>query len=354
MEKIPVDLGAHSYDIYIGEALLCQTPALLSRIYSGKRLAVVTDSNVYSLYGKILGAALEQSGYEVLFVRLPPGEQSKSLEQLNFIYSRLLQGGISRSDMLLALGGGVIGDIAGFASATYMRGIPYVQLPTSLLAQIDSSIGGKTAVNLEAGKNLAGCFYQPRAVYIDPSLLQTLPQEEYRNGLGEIIKYGAIKSAGLLDRILATRSFEELQQMIPSVIGDCCTIKKELVQQDELDQGDRQLLNFGHTLGHAIESYFEYKGYKHGEAVALGMLQITKNSEAMGLTLAGAYGKLLEAVKLCGLPFVLPSLDADRILELAGHDKKSQEALLKLILLKEPGSAFIHPIPKNRLNQFIL
>ncbi len=354
MNTIHVALQAHSYNIYIQDNLLPQVATLLPQVYAGKKIAVITDSHVCGLYGETLKDALQQAGYEAHFIQLPAGEQSKSLEQLNFVYSSLVQAGLSRSGLILALGGGVIGDIAGFAAATYMRGVPYVQIPTSLIAQIDSSIGGKTAINLEAGKNLAGCFYQPKAVYIDPLLLETLPLKEYQNGLGEVIKYGAIQNSTLLDRLQNTRSPEEMRQMMPSLIADCCTIKKELVQQDELDKGERQLLNFGHTLGHAIESYFEYTGYKHGEAVALGMLQITKNSERMGLTLKGTYERLLQVVKSCGLPFEIPKLDANRLLELAGHDKKSQEAFINLILLKEIGIAYIHSVPKSLLDQFLL
>lgn len=351
MDIIGVALQAHSYNIYIQENLLSQVGTLLPEVYSGKKIAVITDDHVYSIYGELLGYTLQQAGYETRFIRLPAGEQSKSLEQLNFVYSELVQAGLNRASLILALGGGVIGDIAGFAAATYMRGVPYVQIPTSLIAQIDSSIGGKTAINLEAGKNLAGCFYQPKAVYIDPQLLRSLPAQEYKNGLGEAIKYGAIKKSALLEELQAAHAPGKMQS---SIIIDCCTIKKDLVQQDELDRGERQLLNFGHTLGHAIESYFQYTGYKHGEAVTLGMLQITKNSERMGLTAKGTYERLLQVVKGCGLPLEMPTLDTARLLELAGHDKKSQDAFINLVLLKEPGRAFIHPIPRNQLDQFLL
>ena len=261
---------------------------------------IVSDDNVFPLYGKQLCDSL--SGYECHSLVLPHGEPTKSFDTLPKVYSAMLDAKLTRSDLVIALGGGVIGDLTGFAASTYLRGIKCVQIPTSLLAQVDSSVGGKTAVDLPQGKNLVGAFFHPKMVLIDPLVLNTLPDHFIHDGMGEVIKYGCIKDSGLFDLLLSHSSFEDLKPDLPKIIARCVDIKRIVVEADQFDTGERMLLNFGHTLAHAVEQRFAYERESHGEAVAIGMYQITRISEELGLTREGTAGEIRKILESYGLP----------------------------------------------------
>ncbi|HYE09696.1 MAG TPA: 3-dehydroquinate synthase [Patescibacteria group bacterium] len=353
MRIINARLSSVSYDIHIQNGLLQTIGEQLAAWYKGNDISVITDSTVDQLYGSTMETVLTNAGYSVHKIVIAPGEQSKSLINLNYVYSKLAEADLNRGNLIIAFGGGVVGDLAGFAAATYMRGVPYIQVPTTLMSQLDSSLGGKTAINLKVGKNLAGCFYHPKGVYIDPSLLETLPQRTYSDGLAEAVKYGAIKDADLFREMLNAHSLEAIKNDIEDIIFRCCSIKNTLVQKDEMDKGERQLLNFGHTIGHGIEKYHDYQKYTHGEAVSLGMLQITKNSEASKLTEKGSFGALEKLLAKCKLPTEIPQMDINHLSAIVAHDKKAIGNHMRLILLRNIGNAYIHQISKDDLKSFI-
>lgn len=353
MKIINARLSNVNYDIHIQNGLLDNIGSQISAWYKGDNIAIVTDSTVDQMYGAKIYEILTSSGFKVNKFAIPPGEQSKSLINLNYVYNKLAEADIDRSNLVIAFGGGVVGDLTGFAAATFMRGVPYVQIPTTLMSQLDSSIGGKTAINLKIGKNLAGCFYHPRAVYIDPSLLATLPERIYSDGLAEAIKYGAIKDEDLFKEMLNS-DLKGIKDKIEDIVYRCCSIKTMFVQKDEFDRGERQLLNFGHTIGHAIEKYHEYQKYTHGEAVSLGMLQITKSSEELGLTSKGSFDELKKLLMKCNLPVDFPVMDNDKLVDIINKDKKSAGDYIKLILLRNIGNAYIHQTAKQELRNFLV
>jgi len=352
MRTIKVNLGQRSYNIYIERNILHNTGAIISTGFKGKKIGLVTDENVNSFYGDMVCNSLTMSGFEVHKIVLPAGEKTKSFENLVVIYNELLEFQISRTDRIIALGGGVIGDLTGFAASTLLRGIPYIQIPTSLLAQVDSSVGGKVAVDLPAGKNLVGSFYQPNMVIIDPDCLRTLPHKFLCDGTGEIIKYGCIRDVALFDKLISFEDENEYIDNIDDIIFTCCDIKRAIVENDENDRGERMLLNFGHTFGHAIESYFGYEAYTHGEAVAIGMCVITKAAEVLGLTEVGCYDAVKTAVLKYGLPCEVVIENMDDIVHKMLVDKKAGGENISLILLKEIGKAFIHKTGKAELSGF--
>lgn len=353
MSVLNLALQNNGYNIYIDEGSFKEIGARLAAWYQGSTIAVVTDSNVDRLYGCSLVRALESVGWRVCKLVIPAGEANKSLTTLEWLYNQLAENHLDRSDLILAFGGGVVGDIAGFAAATYLRGIAYVQLPTTLMAQLDSSIGGKTAVNLQAGKNLAGCFYQPKAVYIYTELLETLSDRVFCDGLSEAVKYAAILDIKLYKLMQEAGSVSKLRQLAYQIIVPCCSIKKELVQKDELDTSDRLLLNFGHTLGHGLEKYYDFNRFTHGEAVSIGMQHITLKSEALGLTEPGTHEGLSTLLQLCQLPIAMPELDKNKLLNIIAHDKKCHLDVLRLVLLKALGRSYIHSITKDELKRFV-
>ena len=255
---------------------------------------------------------------------------------LGQVYDELARAGLTRSDLILTLGGGVPGDLGGFAAATFLRGIDFIQVPTSLLAQIDSSVGGKVAIDLPSGKNLAGSFYQPKAVFIDPDLLKTLPLRFLHDGLAEAIKYGCIRDAGLFAQIAAVKSDQELLEQADSIIETCCNIKARIVEKDEFDTGERMLLNFGHTIGHAIEKCCGFTTYTHGEGVGIGMVQMTRQTEKLGLTAAGTAEELSRVLKKFALP-VTAVFDAQEILQAMALDKKKSGKKINLVIIEKIG-----------------
>lgn len=339
--KMIVDLKEHSYPIYIEKGLINKADEKIKEIYSGKRIMIISDDRVYSYYGDALKELLSKS-FECHEAIISHGETSKSFATLPEVYSALLKAGISRTDLIIALGGGVVGDLAGFVAATYLRGIKFVQIPTSLLAQVDSSVGGKVAVDLPEGKNLVGAFYQPKMVLIDPNVLNTLPERYLIDGMGEVIKYGCIKDAELFDKLESYGSYEKIKEHMTEIIATCVDIKRKVVEEDEFDTGERLLLNFGHTLAHAIEQYYHYERESHGEAVAIGMYQITKMAEEAGLTRKGDAERMRKVLEAYHLP-VKSEILIDELKEAMTHDKKTLNNKLKIVLLHEIGNAYVYP-----------
>jgi 3-dehydroquinate synthase len=345
METIRVNT-AGSYDVNIGSGNLLYEPSREMLCTSAQKIAVITDDNVDRHYGIKVQSNLEQFGFSALRYVMPSGECSKTLKTFGDICGFLAKNGFTRSDAVLALGGGVAGDIAGFSAASYMRGIDFLQCPTSLLAMVDSSIGGKTAVDLPQGKNLVGAFYQPKAVICDTLMLKTLPNEYFLDGLGEVIKYGFIKNTEILD-ILENLTLDELKQDPEKIIALCVKIKRDLVEADEFDNGDRALLNFGHTIGHAIEKLAGFSGFSHGIAVANGMVIITKLSEKMGLTKPGTSERIENLNKKFGINRDI-TFSKDKIAEAAGSDKKRGGGDISLVFCKEPGVSFTYKMPYEK------
>jgi 3-dehydroquinate synthase len=344
MEKIHVDLGKHAYDIEIGAGLLPSVGAKIKALVpKAQKAVIVSDTNVAPVYGEVLARSLTEAGLPATIVTIEAGEQSKNMQVLSEVLEQIAESGLTRSDVLVTLGGGVVGDLGGFAAASFMRGIAFVQVPTSLLAQIDSSVGGKVAVDLQAGKNLAGAFYQPKAVFIDTNLLSTLPVRFLHDGLAEAIKYGCIQDAALFEKLAGYANDSELLADIGSVVATCCAIKARIVEEDELDTGLRGILNFGHTLGHAVEQHYAYGEYTHGEGVAIGMYQITKRTEELGMTPAGTAEKIAVALKKYNLP-IEAGVDKALLLDTMAKDKKKSGNTITLIVLDEMGKGRLHKI----------
>lgn len=352
MRTITVALGEKTYNIEIAAGLLDQIGAKARVLSQAVKAAIISDSNVDPLYGERLERSLAASGFEVTRIVFAAGEQSKNLTVLGQVYDELARAGLTRSDLILTLGGGVPGDLGGFAAATFLRGIDFIQVPTSLLAQIDSSVGGKVAIDLPSGKNLAGSFYQPKAVFIDPDLLKTLPLRFLHDGLAEAIKYGCIRDAGLFAQIAAVKSDQELLEQADSIIETCCNIKARIVEKDEFDTGERMLLNFGHTIGHAIEKCCGFATYTHGEGVGIGMVQMTRQTEKLGLTAAGTAEELSRVLKKFALP-VSAVFDAQEILQAMALDKKKSGKKINLVIIEKIGVGRLHKIDWQDIPAYI-
>ena len=345
-----VELGERSYPIAIGPDLLGDG-ALLNRHIDGGKAAIVTNTTVAPLYLERVAGALRAQGREVVEIVLPDGEEYKNWESLNLVYDALLQNRCDRKTTLVALGGGVIGDLTGFAASSYMRGVPFVQLPTTLLSQVDSSVGGKTGINHPLGKNMIGAFYQPRAVIADTATLDTLPPRELSAGLAEVIKHGAILDADYfawIEQNIGKLVAREPQAMAYA-IARSCEIKAEVVRKDEREGGLRAVLNFGHTFGHAIESGLGYGNWLHGEAVGCGMVMAADLSARLGLVDAATVERVRALVAAAGLPTVAPDLGVERWIELMSVDKKNEGGAIKFILLKPLGSPSITTAPPEVL-----
>ena len=338
-EPITVQLNTTSYPIYIEDGLLSRISSYLADIWDGQRIVIISDDHVFPIYGDTVLASL--ANYECSSVVLSAGEEAKNFHSSPKIYTHLIEAKVSRSDLIIALGGGVIGDLAGFIAATYLRGIPFVQIPTTLLAQVDSSVGGKVAVDLPQGKNLVGAFYHPKLVLIDPHTIQTLPSRYVNDGMGEVIKYGCIQDATLFQTLKDATSFLSLLPYLREIIYRCVDCKRQIVQRDPFDKGERMLLNFGHTLGHAIEQYYRYQRESHGEAVAIGMYQITRIAEEQGLTKSGTAAILKEVLDRYNLP-TYAGVECEQLLKGISRDKKNINNHLNLILLKEIGESYIY------------
>jgi 3-dehydroquinate synthase len=347
-EIIHVNTFESGYDIHLKRGLINKAGELISSITRSKKIAIITDNNVAPLYGLTLKRCLEGAGFSAPIYAFTAGEKSKNHATLLNIYSFLADADITRSDIIVALGGGVVGDVAGFAAATFARGVDFVQIPTTLLAQVDSSIGGKTAVDLKEGKNLVGAFWQPRLVICDPNTLSTLDATNFSCGMAEVIKHACIRSSALFDTLL---SCDETDSIIEAIITANLNIKREVVEHDEQEKGERMLLNFGHTLGHAIEKLSDFKTFTHGQAVAMGMSLITQASEKNSLTAPGTFEKIFILRNKFGLTAEC-GFSLSEILAAASNDKKRAGSNINLVLLKNIGESFIHTLPIERLPNF--
>lgn len=341
------------YDIHIGRGLLKSCAPFFSA-YRGKKAAVVADSNTAPLYSYALLEQLHKAGVEASVIILPAGEATKCPEQLAVIYDALLDAHITRSDLVIALGGGVVGDVTGYAAATYMRGVHFVQVPTTLLAQVDSSVGGKVAVNHPRGKNLLGAFYQPELVLIDCDTLDTLDERQFGAGLGEVIKYGCICDCALFERIEALGSRAALMPVLDEIIARCCALKADYVRRDPHDHGVRMQLNFGHTLAHALENVSGYGTLLHGEAVAIGMTAAARWGEQLGITPAGTEQRIRAVLCAYHLMTDPPeALDADTLVSAMALDKKAEGKTVRAVILTEIGACTGVPLSPAQLRAFL-
>ena len=349
MKLLPVSLGDRSYDIHIAPGRLDDTGKLCQHVLPrATRLAVVTDDTVGGLYAHRLLQSLWARGYTASVISLPAGEQTKSLHNLGVLYDSFMEMGLTRTDAVVALGGGVVGDLAGFAAATILRGVDFVQVPTTLLAQVDSSVGGKVAIDLPAGKNLAGASWQPRLVVMDPEVLDTLEDKTFSDGMAEFIKYGCIRDAAFFRALEKTPSRRAVMENIESVLYTCCDLKRAVVEKDERDTGERMVLNFGHTLGHAYEKAGHYETWTHGQAVAAGMCLAARLGAALGVTPAGVPERVEALVSAFGLPTRIPCTQADYAAAV-GLDKKGTGEQITLVLLEDLGRAVLHRMSKREL-----
>lgn len=347
MTGIKVELGERSYEIIIDSGILNKIGEKISDLGFSSRIAVVSNPTVYGLYGKIVEESLKKAGFDVITVLIPDGEEYKDLLWVYSIYSELLKHRLDRSSALIALGGGVIGDITGFAASTYMRGISFIQVPTTLLAQVDSSVGGKTGVNHPLGKNMIGTFYQPRLVWADIDTLKTLEKKEVLAGLAEVIKYGIIWDAELFkflkDNISRILNLDK--EALGHIIKRSCEIKADVVSKDEREAGLRAILNYGHTIGHAIETATGYAKYLHGEAVAMGMVAEARLAVLLGLLDKAASDRINTLIDSYGLPTAAPKdIDKNTLLSLMQIDKKTIKGKLTFILPEKIGSVAIKKV----------
>ncbi|MDD5017947.1 MAG: 3-dehydroquinate synthase, partial [Eubacteriales bacterium] len=343
-----IKAGTGEYNVYIEQGSITSIPARLKDAYPKSRFALITDDNVYGLYGQTVLKAFDDArlGHDV--IRVAPGERSKSIGVFADIMSALAQKNYNRADVVVALGGGIVGDLAGFAAASYLRGVRYVQIPTTLLAQIDSAVGGKTAVNIPEGKNLVGAFYQPGAVYIDTDFLKTLKPQDFADGMAEMIKYALIRDGDMFDSLEKMDSVGAGSSVLGGFIIRCLEIKRDVVAADEKDKAERMILNFGHTIGHGLERMGAAGGraVTHGQGVARGMAAIAAAGERMGQTKAGTAARIVQVLEKAGLPHSIDGFDKQEILKGIFVDKKNVADTLSIILISEPGGAFIHKIKK--------
>jgi 3-dehydroquinate synthase len=355
MKTIRVDLGERSYPIYLRHGILSSIGACLIELgfKSNIKVAVITNNVVGGIYGAKVEVSLKISGFNPVIITMPDGEQYKTIEQASKLFDSLIEYRFERSSPIVALGGGVVGDIAGFVAATYLRGVPLIQVPTTLLAQVDSSVGGKTAVNHPKGKNLIGAFYQPKVVIIDPEVLTTLDVREVKAGLAEIVKYGVIRDkeffAFLEEKLL---TLLDLGYDLAIAIATSCAIKAEIVSADEREAGLRAILNFGHTFGHAIEALAGYGTYRHGEAVAVGMVMAAKLSVMLGVCKPSVAERIEKLVSSLGLPVEPPPLPADDLIASIKLDKKVTNERIRFVLVSDIGDVELRDVNENELTAF--
>ena len=331
--EVPVPLADHSYRVVVGSGLLTCAGERIRDVSKASRCALVTDSIVGPLYAETVRRSLEESGFDVVIITVPSGESSKSLDQVAFVCDAMIAAGLDRSGLLVALGGGVVGDLAGFVAAIYYRGIPFVQIPTTIVAQVDSSIGGKTGVNAAGGKNLLGAFHQPVLVLADVSTLSTLPEREFNEGFAEVIKHAAIRDRAMLDHL----------DDLTSLVARNVAIKAAIVTEDEFEtKGVRALLNFGHTIGHGIEAAAGYGRFLHGEAISLGLVAACRLSVQKAGLPSGDAALLISMLARYRLPLQLPAdISTDNILQALRKDKKFHAGAVRFVLLRALGEAFV-------------
>lgn len=347
MTKVHVN-ASRSYDIIIGSGLLDNAGGYISEAIPSRHVCVVTDDNVDPLYSAKILDSLKANGFSAEKFVFPHGEASKCHKPLIELYDFLADRGFTRSDALIALGGGVVGDLTGFAAASYMRGIGFVQIPTTVLAQTDSSVGGKTAVDIAGGKNLVGAFYQPQLVLCDTDTLKTLTPEFFADGMAEVVKYGMIKSAELFELLAA----EDIHANIEDIIARCVTIKAQVVENDEREKGERMLLNFGHTLGHAIEKFYNYTGITHGYAVAIGMSVFTHIAERRGMCESGTAEKLDSLLTKCRLPLTTDA-PMDVLFKNSLGDKKRLSSGMNIVICSKIGSSHVEKLSIEDYEKFL-
>ncbi|MGL4334722.1 MAG: 3-dehydroquinate synthase [Lactococcus garvieae] len=351
--RLNVNLPEHPYDIIIKKESLLKVGRWVAQLWQQQKVVLVTDDNVEPLYGREVASQLRSEGFEVFTFTFPAGEASKNLSTVEKLWEFCAQHGLTRSDGVIALGGGVVGDLAAFAASTYMRGIHFLQIPTSLTAQVDSSIGGKTGINSNYAKNMMGTFAQPDGVLIDPEVLKTLEKRDFREGIGEIVKCGLIADKQLWARLNEIQNADELLQEAAYFIRAACEVKRKLVVEDEFDQGTRLYLNFGHTIGHAVEAYAGYGQVMHGEAVAIGMVQISKVAERKGLMPEGLTAQIKAVLQKFQLPQTYEPWDEAALFEILSHDKKARGKMIKIVLVPEIGQAQIHEISLQEMKEYL-
>ncbi|MBM2839132.1 MAG: 3-dehydroquinate synthase [Deltaproteobacteria bacterium] len=356
MDSIKVNLGERSYPIYFGNESLKDFGKTYKSFFKSKKVIVVTNPTVGRLYSKVISDSLLKEGFEVNRIDVPDGEEYKTLTWASKLFDKLIAMKADRQTSLIALGGGVIGDLTGFVAATYLRGVPFVQVPTTLLAQVDSSVGGKTGVNHRKGKNLIGAFYQPKFVYIDVDTLKSLHKREMKAGLAEVIKYGVIRDPELfkylednIDILTQNSKFKSQNSALLHIVKRSCAIKASVVEADEREAGNRAILNFGHTFGHAVEAVTKYKEYKHGEAVAIGMVYASELSHRAGVCNKSVVERVRNVIKKAGLPTEGPDFPRKRFLKAMEIDKKVVGGELRFVLVEGIGKVRIEKVDMSML-----
>lgn len=356
VRTVTVNLGKKSYPIYIGENILHEIGVYVKGLGVGPKLMVVTNPTVRSLYGQVVTESLINAGFEVFLGEVPDGEEYKSMDSAQHLYDIAFENNLDRSSAIIALGGGVIGDLAGFVASTYMRGVPFIQVPTTLLAQVDSSVGGKVAVNHPKGKNIIGAFYQPRMVFADIKTLSTLAEREFRAGMAEVIKYGVIWDSEFFDYL--EKHYQDITSLnsksVIHIVEKSCSIKAHVVEQDETEESVRAILNYGHTFGHAFEALTKYKKYVHGEAVAIGMVTAADVSVGLDMLGSGDRDRIEKLVSVYGLPVKYEELNIDDIIKSMGHDKKVKAGKVRYILPEEIGKvSIVSDVPHQTLAEVL-
>ncbi len=352
---VPVALGDRSYEIVIQPGILSHIGHVLYEAGCSGRVVIVTNPVVAKLYGRVVHRALRQAGFSSFFIMIPDGEQAKTMKWFSKILDALVMQHVERQDVILALGGGVTGDVAGFAASTYLRGIPFIQIPTTLVAQVDSSVGGKTGVNHPRGKNLVGAFYQPRMVVIDPCVLKTLPSRQWIAGLAEVIKYGMIADKQFFEYL--EHHVEGLRnqsdKVMPHVLRRCCEIKADVVASDERESGRRRILNYGHTVGHALEAWGHYKTWIHGEAVGLGMVHEASIAHYLGLCSKDIVERQGDLIKRVGLPSAIPKeMKFQELWQAMQHDKKVIKGDIYCVLPERIGEVRVVPLIRESIRKW--
>jgi len=338
---IPVDLGTRSYSIVVEPGALASVGTRLRELRVGSRAVLMTDAGILKVHGQAVVAGLEAAGLSVTVLEVPDGEAAKTLGVAEHCWDRLLAAGADRTSTVLALGGGAVGDLAGFVAATYMRGANFVPLPTTVLAQVDASIGGKTAIDHPKAKNLIGAFYQPRLVVVDPAVVLTLPDRDFRSGLAEIVKHGVVLDAAYFDDVERSATALDARDLptLTRIIGGSCRLKASVIQRDPEEKGEwRFALNYGHTIGHALEAATRFETWTHGEAVALGMVAEARLAERLGVADAGTTRRQETLLRGLGLPVRAPAVDAEAVLAAITHDKKARDGRVPFVLAPSIGA----------------
>jgi 3-dehydroquinate synthase len=352
MREIEVKLATASYKIQIETESLDLCGERIRSVSAAKHAVVITDKKVWGLYGSRMETALKKADFHVDTIQLEPGEGSKTIESFTQVCGQLADLHVLRDHLIIAFGGGVVGDLAGFVAAVYMRGLPFVQIPTTLLAQVDSSVGGKTGIDLPQGKNLLGAFHQPLLVITDPALLNTLDKKQLSEGMAEVIKYGAISDENLFQNLEEYGGMDRALPHMEEIVYRCCDQKRFFVEQDERDSGERRKLNFGHSFGHAIERIGGYQAHTHGEAVAIGMGIAARTGEILGLTHSGTEERIRRVLKAYGLASEI-RMDHKALIRHMAIDKKNDRKGFNLILLKDIGESLIHTIAEQELENIL-